>query len=85
MAKEFKYKIHKEIITLSVSSRYENHLRVVSWNGFNEPKYDIRRWRIDEEGKLNPAKGISLKPEEMQKLKDELNKIDDFNEYLGGF
>lgn len=85
MAKEFKYKIHKEIISLSISSRYENSLQVVSWNGFNKPKYDIRRWRIDKEGNFNPTKGISLSPDEMQKLKDKLNEIEDFNEYLKGF
>lgn len=84
MAKDFVYQIHKDIITLSINSRYENILQVISWNDY-EPKFDIRRWRIDEAGNRNPAKGISLSAEEMQKLKDALNQIKDFNEYLGEF
>ena len=84
MAKDFEYQIRKEIMTLSINSKYENSLQVVSWNGY-EPKFDIRRWRIESDGSTQPAKGISLTPEEMKKLKDALNKIEDFDEYLGKY
>ena len=81
MAKDFVYQIHKDIITLSINSRYENSLQVISWNDY-EPKFDIRRWRIDDEGNRIPTKGISLTPEEMENLKKSLNEIDDFEKYL---
>jgi len=53
----------------------------VAWNGYSG-KYDLRRWRIDDEGNRIPTKGISLTPEEMENLKKSLNEIDDFEKYL---
>ena len=79
--KEFEYTVKKKITILGVNSKYENALSIVAWNGFSG-KFDLRRWRIDDEGKRIPTKGISLTPEEMENLKKSLNGIDDFEKYL---
>lgn len=81
MAKDLNYIIHKEIETLGMNTQYAQQLSILSWNGY-PPKYDIRRWKIDEEGDLTPAKGIALNADEMQKLKEALNAIDDFEAYI---
>lgn len=81
MAKDVKYVIHKEIETLGINSQYAQQLSILAWNGY-PPKYDIRRWKIGEDGELTPAKGIALSADEMQTLKEALNTIDDFEAYI---
>ena len=71
MAKDFEYQIRKEIMTLSINSKYENSLQVVSWNGY-EPKFDIREWDPDHE---KMGKGMTLTDEELKKLKELLNGL----------
>lgn len=82
--KDFEYKVNKKIVVLGTNSRYSNIFSTVAWNGF-ENKYDIRRWKLDEQGTLIPTKGISLTSEEMSKLKKALNEIDNLDDYLAQF
>ena len=79
MSKEFKYTVNETISELGGNSKYQNVLSIISWNGY-EPKYDLRRWKDDA-----PTKGIALTADEMQKLKDTLNSIENFEDYLGKY
>lgn len=73
---EFTYEVLEDIATLGKRGKYELKLRYVSFNG-KDPRYDIRPWTIDAEtGEEKMAKGLSLSGEELQALKDVLNKGD---------
>lgn len=72
MMAEYKYEITQELGVLSESkSGWTRELNLVSWNGAN-PKYDIRDWAPNRE---KMGKGISLSAEEIEKLKDILEKF----------
>jgi hypothetical protein len=70
---EIKFEIIKKIGALSKSeSGWEKQLNLISWND-REPKYDIREWAPD--GK-KMGKGVTLSKEELEVLKELLNKIE---------
>ena len=71
----FNYEVLEDIADLGKRGKYTLKLRYVSFNG-KDPKYDIRPWGVDDEGNERMAKGISLSGEELQALKDILNKGD---------
>ncbi len=72
MAKEITYDIIKELGILSVvRGGWTRELNLISWNGA-KPEYDIRDWTPNRE-KL--GKGIALSAEEIDKLKDILDRI----------
>ena len=72
MAKEIKYEIIKEIGILSESAKgWHKELNLISWNGA-VPKYDLRDWDPDHE---KMGKGVTLTEEELQALKELLEKI----------
>ena len=61
------YEVLEECGTLSTNSRgWELKLRYISWNG-NEPKYDLRPWKEDENGE-KCGKGVTLTGEELEAL-----------------
>ena len=61
------YEVLEECGTVSTNSRgWALKLRFISWNG-NEPKYDLRSWKEDENGE-KCSKGITLTGEEMESL-----------------
>lgn len=61
------YEVLEECGTLSSNSRgWELKLRYISWNG-NEPKYDLRSWKEDENGE-RCGKGMTLTGEELEAL-----------------
>lgn len=69
---DIKFEITEELGVLSESSKgWTKELNLVSWNGA-APKYDLRDWAPGHE---KMGKGITLSPEEAEKLKDILNKI----------
>lgn len=69
---EFKYEIMQELGVLSESkSGWTRELNLISWNGA-KPKFDIRDW---SPGREKMSKGISLSHEEVDKLKEILEKI----------
>lgn len=72
---EFNYEVLEDIADLGERGKYTLKLRYVSFNG-NPPKYDIRPWSVDENGNERMAKGLSMSGEELQALKDVLNKGD---------
>lgn len=68
---DLKFEIVKKIAVLSGSQKgWTKELNLISWNG-REPKYDIRDWSPDHE---KMGKGVTLSHEELQKLKEVLNK-----------
>lgn len=49
------------------SGGYTLELRYISWNG-KDPKYDIRPWKITDDGEEICGKGITLSGEELESL-----------------
>ena len=71
---DIKFEIVEEIAVLSESnSGWKRELNFVSWNG-REPKYDLRDW---DESHARMGKGITLTKEEVEKLKEILDKIEE--------
>lgn len=73
-SEEIKYKVLEEVATVSEDNGWELKIRYMSWNG-NDPKYDIRKWKENEDGSERCGKGIGLSGEEMEALTDTLIKI----------
>lgn len=55
---------------------WTTELRYVSWNG-NEPRYDIRTWKIKDDGTEVCGKGITLTGEELEKLGEIIKEMED--------
>ena len=69
---DIKFEIKEELGILSESSKgWTKELNLVSWNGA-APKYDLHDWAPGHE---KMGKGVTLTPEEIEKLRDLLNKI----------
>lgn len=67
-----KYEVIKQLGTLSEGTKgWNKELNLISWNGA-APKYDIRDWSPDHE---KMGKGITLNADEMEKLLEIMNKI----------
>lgn len=63
-----KYEVIEECgLVAKRSGDYELKLRYVSWNG-KEPKYDLRPWKVNDEGEEICGKGITLSGEELEAL-----------------
>ncbi len=68
---EIKYEIVEKIAVLSTTEKgWSKELNLVSWNE-REPKFDLRDWN-EEHDKM--GKGITLTKEEVEKLKEALNR-----------
>ena len=69
---EIKYEIIETLAVLSESSKgWKKELNLISWNG-REPKYDLREWSEDH---TKMGKGVTLTLDELQTLKESLNKL----------
>ena len=78
---EFKYDIIQSFDTISENEsstghRYTKEVNLVSYNDGN-PIYDIRNWTRMKNGEIRMGKGITLSFEEMKKLKEILNEMED--------
>lgn len=70
--KEISFSIEKHLGTLSTSSNnWSKEVNLVSWNG-RKAKIDIREW---DENHEKMGKGLTLNENEMEKLKEILQKI----------
>lgn len=68
---EIKFEITKHIGILSENSKgWRKEFNLISWND-REPKYDIREWSPEHE---KMGKGVTLSEDEVDKLKELLNK-----------
>ena len=70
---KFTYEIKKHIGTLSEADSMSLELNQISY-GKAAPKYDLRRWRMTEEGK-QLMKGITLNTDEVVALRELLNTM----------
>ncbi|KAB1435972.1 YdbC family protein [Candidatus Galacturonibacter soehngenii] len=69
---EIAYEIIKELGVLSENSKgWRKEINLISWNGAT-PKYDIRDWAPDHE---KMGKGTTLSKDEVEKLKEVLNRV----------
>lgn len=67
-ADTIKMEILEDCGTLSTrKGGWELKLRYISWNG-GEPKYDLRPWKVNEQGEEVCNKGITLTGEELEAL-----------------
>lgn len=70
--KELKYDVIEQLGVLSESEKgWKKELNFISWDG-RDPKYDIRDWAEDHK---RMGKGITFTKEELEKLRDVLNKV----------
>ena len=73
---EVKYEVIQHLRKLTdEEGKYNKELNIISWNG-NEPKFDLRPWKIDEEtGERKMMKGITLTSEEIEALYNILKEM----------
>lgn len=71
---DIKYEVIKSYGVLSESAKgWTKELRSISWNE-RDAKFDIREWAPDGE---KMGKGVTLTTDELKKLKDILNSMED--------
>ena len=73
---ELKFSVVKKIGVLDSDSPNPKELRVVTW-GNNDPKYDIRNWKQNEDGTETPLKGITFDSEELYSLYEILRTMNE--------
>ena len=74
--KEFSWNVVTALGNFSETrNNYTKEVNLISWNG-RQPVYDIRGFRIDNDGIKHPLKGISMSKEDLIALRDLLNKVD---------
>ena len=64
---KIKYEVLEECGDIAERGDYTLKLRYMAWND-KEPRYDLRPWKVDENGKEVCAKGIGLSGEELESL-----------------
>ena len=73
-ADEIKYEVQEDHFVAKRSGGYELRLRFMSWNG-KEAKYDLRTWKIGEDGEEKCGKGIGLSGEELEALGELIKEL----------
>lgn len=69
---EISFEIIETLGVLSTSTKgWTKELNLISWNG-REPKYDLREWSPEHD---KMGKGVTLSKEELDALKDLLQKM----------
>ncbi len=74
--KEFTYTIEKQFGTVSNAGILPVELNLISFAGA-PAKYDLRKWRIKEDGSRSIQKGICLSLQELLDLKNFLNSMEE--------
>lgn len=69
------YEVLEECGTVSTQKEWELKLRYVSWNE-KEPKYDLRMWKVDENGEERCKKGNTFSGEELENLLKILKRME---------
>lgn len=65
---------HIETISESKDGEYTLELNKVAWNN-KQPKYDLRRWRNTDNGKI-AQRGLTIQDWELEALKNILNSLE---------
>ena len=81
---EFHYDIEQRFDTISsreasTGTEYTKEVNLISYND-GDSVYDIRNWTHNTDGSVRMGKGITLNEEEMKKLRDILNDMDELND-----
>ena len=76
---ELKFTVVEKLGVLDSDSPNPKELRVVAW-GDNDPKYDIRQWKQNEDGTETPFKGITFDSEELYSLYELLKEMNEEEE-----
>lgn len=67
-ADSISYEVIEECGTVATrKGGYELKLRYMAWNG-KEPRYDLRPWKVNEDGEEICGKGIGLSGDELEQL-----------------
>lgn len=69
-----KFKVIEECGTVCSNNGWDLKLRYGSWSGGAE-KYDLRYWKIDENGEEKCRKGMTFTGEELEGLQKLLNEL----------
>lgn len=67
------YEVYEDY-EISAKGKRSLRLRYMKW-GKNDSKYDLRYWKIEDDGKETAQKGLCLSTEEMELLQKKLNEI----------
>ena len=73
--KELSYEVIKPIGIISEKNNYTKEVNIISWNG-RSPVCDIRGFRVGNDGKKYPLKGISMSKAYLVALKELLSQVD---------
>ncbi|MCQ2533823.1 MAG: hypothetical protein MJ172_04570 [Clostridia bacterium] len=65
---------HIETVSESKDGEYTLELNKVAWND-KQPKYDLRRWRNTDNGKI-AQRGLTIQDWELEALKNVLNSLE---------
>ena len=71
---DFKYEVLEKCGVIGKRKAYSAELRYVKF-GDNEPKYDLRSWKENEDGTETMTKGFSMTGEELYELYKILDKM----------
>ena len=71
---DVKVEVLEDFGEVSNKNGWSLRVRYVKWND-NDPKYDVRAWKSDENGVEKCRKGLSLTGEEAEELYKILKKI----------
>lgn len=75
MKEKLSYEVIKHIGTISEKNNYSKEVNVIAWNG-RPAVFDIRCFRVGEDGEKYPLKGISMNKDDLVALKELLSCID---------
>lgn len=74
--KAFTYIIEKRFGTVSKAGALPIELNLISFNG-SAARYDLRKWRVKENGEHTMQKGLTMTREELLNLVAFLNGLED--------
>ena len=70
------FTVIEKLGVLDKDSTSPKELRVVAWSD-NEPKYDVRQWKKNEDGTERPLKGITFTADELNNLYEILKELNE--------
>ena len=71
---EIQYEVQEDHLVAKRKGGYELRLRFMSWNG-KEARYDLRPWKVDDDGEEKCGKGIALSGEELEALGELIKEL----------
>lgn len=69
----FTYEIKENIAILSKKGKASKELNLISYNG-EAPVYDLRNWKVSEDGERTFMRGLTFNKEEAETLVEALTR-----------